>query len=131
MIGSVDYSDNEKEIDIPILKSLLEQNKDKTVVVPLNLLFVLEYFLRASCWYADMNTSSVPYPSFENTSSRLSYYLKDIITDSNHGERVKKMFGGAEYTIYKMLNDCDDDELINKLLKGEWNKDDKAKQTED
>lgn len=120
MIGTVEFTENEKDHGIDILKNLLESNKDKTVEVPMNLLLVVEYFLRASCWYSDMNTT-VPYPSFEEVSSRLSYFLKDIITEANDDERVKKMFGGAEYTIYKMLNKCYSDEEIKDLLKGKWN----------
>ncbi len=115
MIGSVDICDQERDFIIPELKKILESNKDKKVEVPLNLLFVISYFLRASSWYSDMNMSTVPYPSFENVSHQLSYVIKHSL-----GERIKR-FGADEYTIYKMLAQCQwDEEDLKKLLNGEW-----------
>lgn len=118
MIGSVEISDQEKEIIIPLLKEYIESNKDLKIEVPVNLVFTLAMFLQASEWYSDMNGSQLPYPSFENLSHLFKEELMKMMKDNNVKKHPK--FGGEAYTVYKMLSDTQwSRESFKKFVRGE------------
>ncbi len=47
------------------IKNILQQNKGKTVEIPVNLAILISEFLIQSSNIADENNSQIPYPSFE------------------------------------------------------------------
>ncbi|MEG1299344.1 MAG: hypothetical protein RSC93_01380 [Erysipelotrichaceae bacterium] len=116
MIGSVTISDQEIETVIPHILNKLKRCDGQTVEVPINLLIVLEHYITASRWYSDMNGGSLPYPSFENISGVMGRVIHDILMENS--VLFKPRLGGEEYTIYKLLSECQSKNEVLELLKG-------------
>lgn len=119
MVGSIKIDEQEKEIIVPAMMKYLEDNKDKTVEVPVNLMVTLSLFLKASSWYSDMN--EMPYPTFENISHLFSHLIKDHLIEKNVEKHPR--FGIEPYTVFKMLGKCqwDEEDFKNLLKWGEKN----------
>lgn len=91
------------------------ENRNETVEVPKNLLFLISQFLKATSHLLD--EGRVPYPSMQWSTSALSHLLKEYAP-------FNKKVGGEEYHVYDLLHEVNtlngkdiDLESINKLIK--------------
>ena len=97
----------------------LDENQGLMIEVPVNLLYILQEFLKASSWYADMNTSKVPYPSFENTAHLLSEHLGNCVHESH---KKTNNLGSEPYMVYDLVSACDSETKLKNLINRTNNK---------
>ncbi len=93
------------------IKNILQQNKGKTVEIPVNLAIILSEFLIQSSHIADEDNSQMPYPTFENISSALGYALLETI-----GHDVSRR---SLQTTYDLIAEFESNEKIDDLIKGD------------
>jgi hypothetical protein len=91
----------------------LDDNQGEMVEVPVNLLYLLQEFLKASSWYADMNTSKVPYPTFENSAHLLSEHLRNCVHECH---KMKGGLGSEPYMVYDLVSACDTETKLKNLI---------------
>lgn len=86
-----------QEIRRQFILQFMKENKDKTVEVPVNLLFLLSNFLTASGWLQDEGKH--PYPSMQWSTSSLGRLIDKFYTP------YRTQVGGEEYAVYDMIHE--------------------------